>query len=41
MEYREAYEFCIAMFRKHRTIYWLRAARRVRNRWANKVYFIA
>ena len=41
MEYREAYEFCIRKFRERRTIYWLRAARRVRNRWANKVYFIA
>ena len=41
MEYREAYEFCIMMFRKRRTLYWLRAALRVRNRWANKIYFTA
>lgn len=41
MEYREAYEFCIMMFRTRHTIYWLRAARRVRARWANKVFFVA
>lgn len=39
MSEREAYEFCIMMFRTRRTIYWLRAARRVRNRWANKIYY--
>ena len=41
MEYREAYEFCMKKFRERGTIYWLRAARRVRSRWANKVYFVA
>lgn len=39
MSEREAYEFCIMMFRTRRTIYWLRAARRVRNHWANKIYY--
>lgn len=36
---REAYEFCMKKFRERGTIYWLRAAQRIRNRWANKIYY--
>ena len=41
MSESEAYEFCMKKFRERGTIYWLRAARRVRVRWANKVFFVA
>ena len=36
---REAYEFCMKKFHERGTIYWLRAAQRIRNRWANKIYY--
>lgn len=40
MKHREAYEFCMKKFRERGTIYWLRAALRVRARWSNIIFHV-